>query len=758
MATIPEALAMAIQHHQAGRLQAAEQIYRQILQAEPNQADAWHLLGVMASQIGKHEVAVQYIGRAIGLNGRAAAFHSNLGEAYRALHRTPEALACYRRALELKPDFAQAHYNQGNALCDQGTPDEAIASYRRALELKPDYAEAHSNLGAAFLDQGQLEEAIACYRRALELKPHLAEAHNNLGNALQKQGNLDEAVACYRRTLELKPDFAEALVNLGNVFKEQGKLDQAIACYHGTLELKPGLVEAHSNLGNALKDQGKLDEAIACYRRALELKPDFAEAHANLGNAWKDQGKLDDSLACYRRALELKPDYAEAHSNLLYTQLFHPRCDAQALDEDHRRWNRKFAEPLQNSIQPHLNDRSGDRRLRVGYVSPDFRSHPVGRFLLPLLESHDHGSLEVYCYASVRTPDATTGRLRAGADVWRDVLGLSDDQVAQMIRQDQIDVLVDLTMHMGDNRLLVFARKPAPVQVTYLAYCGTTGLDTMDYRLTDPYLDPPGQGEPFYREQSVCLPETYWCYRPPAETPPVNALPALDAGQVTFGSLNNFCKVTDPVLAAWSRLLQAVPESKLLLHARAGSHRDRVRACFAEQGVATQRLAFVDSLPTAEYFHVYQRIDVALDPFPYGGGTTTCDALWMGVPVVSLAGQTAVGRGGVSLLSNVGLPELVAQDGEQYVQIAAELANDLPRLGQLRATLRDRMQHSPLMDAPRLRATSRQPTATSGGAGVPSSRVGYSVSTSSLVPLPTTWTSTWRLQRAKGHPTEIHRL
>ena len=357
--------------------------------------------------------------------------------------------------------------------------------------------------------------------------------------------------------------------------------------------------------------------------------------------------------------------------------------------------------PLAEFIQPHLNNRSPDRRLRVGYVSPNFGSHPVGRFLLPLLESHDKESFETFCYASVEIADAMTDRCRAHADVWRDMLGLSDEQVAHAIRQDRIDILVDLTMHMRRNRLLVFARKPAPVQVTYLAYCGTTGLSTMDYRLTDPYLDPPGQDERFYSELSVRLPETYWCYRPAIETPPVNAQPALEAGHVTFGSLNNFCKVTPPALAAWSRLLQAVPKSWLLLHAHPGSHRDRVCEFLNEQGISPERVVFVDFQPMAEYFGVYQRIDVALDPFPYGGGTTTCDALWMGVPVVSLAGQTAVGRGGLSILSNIGLPELVACDTEQYVRIAAELAQDLPRLRDLRATLRQRMQSSPLMDVPR---------------------------------------------------------
>jgi predicted O-linked N-acetylglucosamine transferase (SPINDLY family) len=631
MATISEALAIAIQHYQAGRLQVAEQIYRQILALQPNQADAWHVLGVINAQTGNHQLAVE----------------------------------CLRHALTVKPDWAEAMANLGNALRVQGKPGEAVPFLQRALQLEPDFVEAGNNLGIAWADQGRWDEAIACFRRVLELRPDYAEAHSNLGNALKQKEKIDEAIACYRRALELKPD----------------------------------LVNAHNNLGNALRDQGKLEEAVACYRRTLELKPDYAEAHHNLGLALKDQGKLDEAIACWRRVLELKPDNAAAHSSLVHTQVFRPGCDDRTLYEEHRRWNRQHAEPLGKFIRPHLNDPSPDRRLRIGYVSPDLCDHPVGRFLLPLLESHDHGSFEIFCYASLCAPDTVTDRCRAQTDAWRDVLGLSDEQVAHAIRQDRIDILVDLSMHTARNRLLVFARKPAPVQVAYLAYCGTTGLGTMDYRLTDPYLDPPGRDERFYREQSIRLPETYWCYRPPIETPPPNVLPALEAGHVSFGSLNNFCKATPPALAAWSRLLQTVPGSRLLLHAHAGSHRDRVRSFLVEQGISAQRLAFIDFLPIADYFGVYRRIDVALDPFPYGGGTTTCDALWMGVPVVSLAGQTAVGRGGVSILSNVGLPELVAQTPEQYVRIAAELAQDLPRLSGLRATLRDRMRQCPLMDA-----------------------------------------------------------
>ena len=350
-----------------------------------------------------------------------------------------------------------------------------------------------------------------------------------------------------------------------------------MASYRRALELKPDFAEAHNNLGGAFKEQGRLEEADACFRRALELKPDYVEAHSNLGSVFKDQGRLEEAIACYRRALELKPDFAEVHSNLVYAQMFCSGYDSRTLYEEHCRWNQQHAEPLAKFIQPHLNDRDPDRRLRVGYVSPDFRHHPVGRFLLPLLESHDRGRFEIFCYASVSVPDTMTDRCHAHADVWRDMLGSSDQQLADTIRQDRIDILVDLTMHMGKSRLLVFARKPAPVQVTYLAYCGTTGLSTMHYRLTDPYLDPPGQDEQFYSEQSIRLPDTYWCYQQAIETPPVCALPAREAGHVSFGSLNNFCKVTAPTLAAWSRLLHAVPGSRLLLHARSGSHRDRVR-------------------------------------------------------------------------------------------------------------------------------------------------------------------------------------
>ncbi|MGA2254974.1 MAG: tetratricopeptide repeat protein [Thermoguttaceae bacterium] len=335
MATIPEALAVAVQHHQAGRLQAAEQIYRQILAAEPNQPDVLHLLGMVAYQAGKHDFAIECIGQAIAANGRVAIFHSNLGAAYLALRRVPEAVDCYRRAVDLRPNFADSHFNLGVALREQGKLDEAVACYRRALELMPDFAAAHNNLANALQHQGKLVEAVGCYRRALELKPDYAEAYNNLANALQHQGSLDEAVTCYRRTLELKPDYAEAYNNLAGALQNQGKSEEAVACCCRALELKPGYAEAHNNLGTVLQGQGNLDEAVACYRRALELRPDFAEAYNNLAIVFTDQARLDEAVACCRRAVELKPAFAAAHSNLGLALLLQGKLD-QAITYCHR--------------------------------------------------------------------------------------------------------------------------------------------------------------------------------------------------------------------------------------------------------------------------------------------------------------------------------------------------------------------------------------------------------------------------------------
>jgi predicted O-linked N-acetylglucosamine transferase (SPINDLY family) len=591
--------------------------------------------------------------------------------------------------------FEQAlqHHRLGNL-------QQAELLYRQILQIDPCHANAHHHLGLIAQQLGKNDLAIASIQQALQLHPELPDAHYNLGIALQHQGRLEEALASYRQALRLRPDDVRAMMNQGNVLADQGKRDEAIASYRQALAIQPDNAEVYNNLGTVQSEQGDLAAAMWSYQQAVRLQPGYAQAHNNLANALKDLGRIEDAIAALLTAITLKPDDAVFHANLVYFLHYHPGRDADALYREARRWNRLHAEPFAKFQQPHANGADPERRLRIGYVSPDFCNHALAYVLLPLLSNHDRHQVEVYCYAEVSRPDGMTGRLRACADVWRGTVGLSDESMADLIRQDRIDILIDLALHTNKNRLLVFARKPAPVQITWLGYPGTTGLSAIDYRLTDPYFDSPGVGDACYSEQSIRLPDTFWCYDPDAE-PPVNDLPACANGFVTFGCLNNFCKVNERLLVIWSKVLRALPNSRLLLVCPRGPVRDGVLETFQREGVAASQLQFVDRTTRGEYLQMYNRIDVSLDPWPCNGGVTSLDAFWMGVPVVTLVGETAVGRSGLSLLSNLGLPELAARTPEQYVAIAAGLAGDLPRLQMLRAGLRARLRASTLMDGPR---------------------------------------------------------
>jgi protein O-GlcNAc transferase len=452
--------------------------------------------------------------------------------------------------------------------------------------------------------------------------------------------------------------------------------------------------------GNQHLAEDRPDEAVACFKQVLELKPNDWGALSNLAFAYFCQARLENAIACYHQALSADRSCVQAHDNLLFTLQYSPDYDAAAIFAECRRWNEQHAAPLARFIEPHTNDRTPHRRLRIGYVSPDFRNHVLAVFLLPLLESHDRQQFEIFCYSNVAAPDFVTARLQPLANAWRDIRALSDEQIAALIRRDEIDILIDLTVHGDSNRLLVFARKPAPVQVTWLGYPGTTGLATIDYRLTDPYLDPPGHFDTYYSEQSFRLTDTFWCYSSIAHTP-VSDLPALHNGYITFGSLNNLFKVNPGVLSLWARALQGVERSRLIMRAPEGSSRQWVLDTLKLGGISADRIDFVGRQPRGRYLETYHRIDIALDTFPYNGHTTTLDALWMGLPVVTLIGQTVVGRAGYSQLTNLGVPELIAQSLEEYVHIATTLASDLDRLHRLRSTLRPQIERSPLMDSSR---------------------------------------------------------
>jgi predicted O-linked N-acetylglucosamine transferase (SPINDLY family) len=735
--TVQQGFALALQHHQAGRLAEAEALYRQILAAQPDHAAAMHNLGVIARQRGDLGAAVHWIQQSVALDPTDADAQSNLGAIYCSLGRLDDAIACFERAaalapnhmdkqnalgvvlfdrnrldeaeaafcraLALQPGCAAAHNNLGIVLARQGRREAALAAYQRALELDPGHAEAHNNLGSMLLNLGRFDEAAAAYRTALRCKPDYAIAYYNLANLLARRGKLGDAVAAYRRALDLQPDYLDAHNNLGVALADMGHLEEAAAAYQRALEIQPGMADAHTNLGNVFQNQGRLDVAVAAHRRALALNPLHPEAHSNLANALKDQGRLEESIVEYREALRLRPDSAPMHGNLIYALHFLPGSDRQPLTAEQARWNQRCADPaLCLPPRPKI-DRDPERRLRIGYVSPDFSTHVVGRNLRPLFQHHDHQNFEIVCYSDVVQPDRLTEDFRRHSDLWRDTIGMTDEALAGMIRQDCVDILVDLTQHMDGNRLPVFARQPAPLQVSFAGYPESTGVEAIEYRISDRWMEKPIDDRQSLETESehIFLLDSFWCYDPCGMELAVKELPATTNEYVTFGSLNNLCKINDPLLRLWARVLAEFPDSRLVMLSNTGSHRQWITGILEALGIDPGRVEFLDRRPRQEYLEYYQRLDLVLDPFPYNGHTTSLDALWMGVPVVSLAGESAVSRAGLSQLSNLGLQELVAFSQDEYVQIATRLAGDLSRLRELRAALRSRMEFSVLMDAPR---------------------------------------------------------
>ncbi|MBV8211035.1 MAG: tetratricopeptide repeat protein [Burkholderiaceae bacterium] len=524
------------------------------------------------------------------------------------------------------------------------------------------------------------------------------------GNLLQDQGRFEEALACFRQALKLKPDFVELNLNIGLSHQKLGRSEEAIASYRLALAQPRVALQAYNNLGMALREAGRLEEAISNFRLAVALDPSCIEAMHGLGAALLAQGRVAEAISTLRRALALDPSQASVHSALLLALLYSDTEAPRRVRSEHHRFADRFETPLTSTIVAHANVRDPERRLRVGYVSADFRSHSVAFFTEPVLAHHDRSQFEITCYYNSACEDAVTMRLRAMADRWLPCSTYSDEQLAQRIRADRIDVLVDLSGHTSGNRLLVFARKPAPLQLGWIGYPSTTGLRGIDWRLTDDRVSPPRERsesdsdadmEPLHR-----LPDVFSCYRPSPNTPDVQPAPALAAGHVTLGSFNNVAKISDGVVRVWAALLQTSPSLHLLLKDRSFADtpaRDWMGRRFAAHGVGTDRLTMLARAEAeAEHLRLYGRIDIALDTFPYCGTTTTCEALWMGVPVVTLAGDTFAGRVGVTLLETIGHPEWVARNEGDYIQSVLRVASDVAALNGLRMGLRDSVRGSRL--------------------------------------------------------------
>ena len=583
----------------------------------------------------------------------------------------------------------------GIVIREQGRVAEALLPLQTAAELLPQDVSAQGNLGTVLKALGRLAEAEGSYRRALQIQPANAEIHNNLGNILNDLGRLPEAEASYRQALKLKPADADAHSNLGKVLQSQGRLAEAVTSYRRSLELNPNDVVVQCNLGMLLCGQSRYAEAEARYRRALELKPDYAAAYGNLGSLLESQGRLTDAEASLRRALELGPD-GLIHSTLLFTLSHNEAVDAVALFAEHCRFGEYYEAPLRAQWPQHANSREPERCLQVGFVSGDLRGHAVASFIEPVwVHLAAYASLSLHAYANHPTDDSVTQRLRGYVKHWHPVAGLSDAALAEKIRADGIDILIDLSGHTALHRLLGFACKPAPVQVSWIGYPGTTGLSSMDYYLSDRFLLPPGQFDHQFTEKLVHLPASA-PFLPSAEAPPVNELPALSNGYLTFGSFNRPNKISRAVIALWSQLLRALPDSRMVMGAmREDGQYDTLIAWFAREGIARERLDFHPRSNMQAYLALHHQVDVCLDAFPYNGGTTTLHALWMGVPTLTLAGSTVAGRTGAGILGHVGLDALVAQDAAAFVQHGLSLATDnFSTLANLRSGLRERFAQS----------------------------------------------------------------
>ena len=573
---------LAIKAHQSGKLLQARQHCQEVLAQQPDHFDAWFLLGNIDRQQGKLE----------------------------------SAIAAYQQLIKLKPSHAPALSNLGVLYIQQGKPSQAIATFEQAIKLQPDYAEAYSNLGELYREQKQLAAAEKYLQQAIQLKPDHPEAYYNLGNLYNTQDKTKQAIEAYQQAIKIKPNYANAYNNFGSVYQHQGNLSQACDCYHQAIKLQPNYAIAHFNLGNAYKDRGKLTLALQAYHRAVESQPNYSNAYTNLGLVYRDCGQMDRSLKYLHHVSRFDPDHTVAHQNLLYYLHYSNQYSPEQIYQEHRRWAKYQQNLLSKYQKPHTNQRNPEKKIRLGYISGDFRTHSVAYFLEPILTHHNREQFTICCYAKNPLSDRTTDRFKQLADIWHDINQLDNEEVANLIRKDEIDILVDLSGHTGGNRLLALARQPAPLQITYLGYPDTTGLDTINYRFTDAFADPPGTTEQFHSEQLIRLPHGFLCYQPPAQTPEVNTLPLLEKGYITFGSFNNLAKISEHTISCWAKILQAIPQSHLLLKTKPLQDRDicdRLYRLFEQEGITRKRLTLLGwTASTQDHLSLYHQIDIAL--------------------------------------------------------------------------------------------------------------------------------------------------
>ena len=734
MHTTIDKLKQALDLQKAGRLSEASKLYAEILEVDARQPDALHLLGLIAHAQGDHHRAVELIQQAVDAVPNAV-YLGNLGVALRHAGDIDGAIKAYLQAISLEPNHPDAHYNLGKALKLKGNYSAAEHHLRSSLSISPNKEPAWLALIALHVEQRDYSKAIETGEQAAQYCPSSADVQLNLGSAYRRASRADEAIACYRKAYALKPNSLEALCRLASIlitkhelvegqqllqraislepqsinvlnaksllYQTLGNTTAAVEVSRQATELFPTKATAFSNLSSALRKLGFLSEALLAIEKSIALESDEPESHVIKAGALMGLGRLDDAIECFRTALKIRPNYKDSHDGLLMCLQYQPGVTAKSLLEEHLYWNQSHATSLPElprwSTSP-----AKERRLRIGFVSGDLGAHPVGYFTLNLFESLDPEEFWIAIYSDRIGRDAVAQRIETRANQWCDVAAFSDDRLLNKIRQDKIDILFDLAGHTAQNRLLVFARRAAPLQISWAGYVGTTGVRNVDVLLADRFHVPSTE-EMHYSERVARMDHGYICYSPPLDSPDVSPLPALANGFITFCAMCNPAKVNERVLRAWSRILQRLPGSKLLLCYkgwRDQGNRERVCAVLAVDGCA-ERVDFLERSGPVEVMATYAQVDLALDTFPYSGGLTTCEAMWMGVPTITFPGSTFAGRHSYSHLSNVGLQDFIARDEEDYISKAVSSSDHLDNLANVRATLRARMTASPLCDAPR---------------------------------------------------------
>lgn len=668
--SVKQALDIAANHHNANRLAEAENIYRKVLEKSPNQAVALHHLGLILHQKGESKRGITFI----------------------------------EKALSIKPDYEYAFNNIGKIYLDLGNWDIAAINLKKAIKYKPDFDMAHNNYANAMLSMGRINEAITGYQKTLSLNPRYAEAAFNLGSAYKRLGNIQKAISSYERAIAINPKYAEAYNNLGNIFSDIYEYDAALDNLNEAIKLKSDFAYAHNNLGNVYKDLNRFSEAIECFNKSININKDFAEAYNNLGNVLKDLGKYNEAIEHYNKAIKIRAGYTEARSNILFVLNF-LTVESQKIVAEAKNYG-ELVTSLTRETREWEKPVKSPSELKIGFVSGDLNNHPVGHFienLIVTIAKNEHSKLKLIAYYNQLYTDNVTERLKKSFCKWHSVYSLSDQELAALVRKDGINILIDLSGHSAKNRLPVFAWKPAPIQASWLGYFATTGVSEIDYFIADKWTAPKSE-EQHFTEEIWRLPETYWCFTQPAENTSIVALPALKNKFITFGCFNDLSKINSSIISLWSRIMHEVPNSKLFLKNKQSSDlkiRENTLSRFSKHGICADRIIMEGYTPRAEYLESYNRVDISLDPFPYPGGTTTIEGLWMGVPIITKKGNSFLSHAGETIANNAGLQNWIAKSDDDYVEKAIINSSDFDQLNKLRLNLRSQVISSPLFDSKR---------------------------------------------------------